>query len=198
LYYLLAVSYLKDGNLLRASDIFEIILGESKSGRFREEAMFGLADTYLLREDFTNAENYYLNLMKSNPDSKLKAQVYYRLAQIKFKQGNTQQAEEYMNLVKRDFPAIPELKSDKALPVFSDSGNRAYYTVQIGAFSKGINARNLRDKLIKKGYDAYVEELNSTGNGSYRVRIGKFKSRTQAAELEKKLSSEGYPTKIYP
>ncbi|MCU0652499.1 MAG: SPOR domain-containing protein [Candidatus Omnitrophica bacterium] len=198
LYYLLAVSYLKDGNLLRASDIFEIILSESKANRFKEEAIFGLADTYLLREDFSKAEKYYLDLLSKYPDTKLKAQVYYRLSQVSFKQGNTRQAEEYIKLIKEDFPASLELRMDKSLPVFNDSGIGIYYTVQTGAFSKITNARNLCDKLIKQGFDAYIEETNMADNGSYRVRVGKLKLRAQAVELEKKLSSQGYSTKIYP
>jgi len=52
LYYLLSLSYLKDGNYLRASDIFEIILREFKGSRFKEDALLALGDTYFLRGDY--------------------------------------------------------------------------------------------------------------------------------------------------
>lgn len=46
LYYFLGLSYLKEGNLLRASDIFEIIINEFEKSRFKDKAKLGLADTY--------------------------------------------------------------------------------------------------------------------------------------------------------
>ncbi len=52
LYYILGLSYLKDGNYLRASDIFEIILKEFKDTQFSADAKAGLADAYFLKGDY--------------------------------------------------------------------------------------------------------------------------------------------------
>ncbi|MCX5713505.1 MAG: outer membrane protein assembly factor BamD [Candidatus Omnitrophica bacterium] len=78
LYYILGLSYLKDGNILRASDIFEIILNEFKVSNFKEEASLGLADTYFLRENYNEAQARYNKLLNDNPKTRLITPIYYR------------------------------------------------------------------------------------------------------------------------
>lgn len=199
LYYILGLSYLKDANFLRASDIFEIILNEFKDSGFVEEARLGLGDTYFLRGDFIRAESYYQELINSNPRTELKPQVYYRLSQIGFKKGDTGIGREYADKLKDNFPLNPELRLNKNLYILADSTSDVYYTVQVGSFSNSTNARNLTRELTQKGFPAYIEETNfGRGGITYRVRVGKFHSRQEAIELENKLSAGGYPTKIFP
>lgn len=207
LYYLLGLSYLKDANFLRASDIFEIILKEHPDSRFKDEAKFGLADTYLLRSDLDKAKGEYEDLLKNSPATKLKAQAYYRLSQIGFKKGDSNSGKMYLDLLKEEFPTNTELilnrdlyiPAPKPLAIASnESAPIVYYSVQVGAFSSKENAQNLAQKLIQEGHQAYIEDPSTEGSQSFRVRVGKLPSRQEAAELEKKLSLEGYPTKIYP
>lgn len=193
LYYILGLSYLKDGNYLRSSDIFEIILKEFKDGVFKAEARLGLADTYFLRADYDKAKLYYKELIESSAVGKLKALAYHRLSQCAFKQGNTLEGKEYLDKLNKEFPLNLEAKLDKDISLPAD-----FYTVQVGAFNSPVNAHNLSGRLIKKGYDAYVQELVSAGEKSYRVRVGKLSLRSEAAALKNKLSEEGYPTKIFP
>ena len=194
LYYILGLSYLKDGNYLRASDIFEIILREFKDSPFKDAAKLSLGDTYFLKGDYDKAQGYYSELINSNPRTKLKALLYYRLSQIGFKNGDTQQAREYLDKLKKDFPSNLEVKLNKDLYYLSD----IYYTVQVGSFVRSANAVNLHNKLIEKGYDAYVQEAETNGSKTYRVKVGRLSSRLEVVELENKLSSEGYSTKISP
>lgn len=194
LYYVMGLSYLKDGNYLRASDIFEIILREFKNSRFKDEAKLSLGDTYFLKEDYGKAQQQYKELINSNSSTKLKASLYYRLSQVALKKGDTQQGKEYLDKLKAEFPANPEIKLNNDLFSLSD----IYYTVQVGSFVNSANANNLCDKLTAKGYDAYVVKVDINAVTSYRVRVGKVKSRIEANELENKLSSEGCPTKIIP
>lgn len=197
LYYLLGLSYLKDRNFLRASDIFEIILREFKNSSLAEEAKLGLGDSYFLRGDFAKAGACYRELLNSHPSTKLKAQLYYRLSQAAYKLGDAGAGKEYLDKLKQDFPLSPELRLNRDLCPLSDSAE-LYYTVQVGCFSNIANAKNLTQKLIQSGYPAYTEELSSQGRTSYRVRVGKSRVRQEALALEKKLTEEGYPTKIYP
>jgi tetratricopeptide (TPR) repeat protein len=194
LYYILGLSYLKDGNFLRASDIFEIIESEFKDSPFKEEAKLGLGDVYFLRGDYNQAERYYRELLNNNSRTKLKAMVYYRLSQVGFKKGNTQEAKEYLDKLKEEFPFELETKLNQDYATLSD----IYYTVQVGSFSKPTNAGNLCNRLINKGYDAYVQEIDAHDRKIYRVRVGRLKLRPDVVRLEEKLSSEGYPTKIVP
>lgn len=194
LYYILGLSYLKKGNYLRASDIFEIILKEYKDSAFSQEAKMSLADTYLLRQDYDKAEHYYKDLIVSNPHTKLKAIVYYRLGQVGIKKSDTQKAKEYLDKLKEEFPLNLEIKLNKDLYTTS----YIYYTVQVGSFINPSNAKNLCNKLIDEGYDAYIQELDTGGKRIYRVRVGRLNSRLEAVQLENKLSSQGYLTKIIP
>ena len=194
LYYILGLSYLKDGNYLRASDIFEIIIKEFQDSAFADDAKLSLGDTYFLKGDYDKARRCYNDLINSNPRTKLKAPLYYRFSQIGLKKGDTQAAKEYLDKLKKDFPSSPEIKLNKDLSALSD----IYYTVQVGSFVNYANARNLRDKLISKGYDAYLQEAETNGTKIYRVKVGRLSSRLEAVELKNKLSSEGYPTKIFP
>lgn len=198
LYYLLGLSYLKDGNYLRASDIFEIILKEFKESKYKGEAILGLADTYFLKGDFKEAEGYYKQILSNPRYIRFKALVYYRLSQIRAKMGDTEKAKDYLESLKKEFPLSLELKMDSDLVISKDSNLDFYYTVQVGTFSNQLNAKALMERLIKQGYPAYIEEISLKDRVSYRVRIGKFKTRNEAQKLEEKLRQLGYPTKIYP
>ncbi len=197
LYYILGLCYLKDGNLLRASDIFEIIIKEFKASRFREEARVCLGDVFYLKRDYDKAQSYYQGLLKDDPKTKFEPMIYYRLSQIGFKKGDTAQGNQYLDRLKQLYPLNLESKLGQEscdLPVSSAFN----YSVQVGSFSSASNANNLCRKLSGSGYTAYVQEAVSEGKATYRVRVGKLDSRAQALELRNRLSSEGYPTKICP
>jgi TolA-binding protein len=189
LYYILGLSYLKDGNALRASDIFEIILKEFENSTFKEQVLLGLGDSYFVRQDFTKAKDYYL-VLAAKSNAKFKPQAYYRLAQCALKLGDKEEAQDYLEKIKQESPLNLEMQLNKDLAV----APQVYYAVQVGAFSHASNAKKLTQKLITQGYPAYTQELNS----SYRVRAGKFQSLREAQELEAKLLKEGYSTKIIP
>lgn len=193
LYYILGLSYLKQGNLLRASDIFEIISKEFKDSDFKEDVILGLGDIYFLKSDYDNAESKYKQLLEINPETNLKCLLLFKLAQVSLKEGNWQEAQGYLDKLNKDYPLSFEKRMAKNL-----SQQEFYFTVQVGAFSKLTNANNLCKKLINKGYSAYIQESDLPQTKTYRVRVGKLSSRFEAEELEKKLITEGYPTKIYP
>lgn len=68
------------------------------------------------------------------------------------------------------------------------------WVVQVGSFTKRDNAMNLRDKLRKKKYPAFVELVKNKNGQIYRVRVGPDVSRTQAEEQMHKLRDK---MKIY-
>lgn len=199
LYYLLGLAYLKDGNYLRASDIFEVMINEFSGARLKEEASLGLGDTYLLRDDFNQAREIYQGMLKRNPRSRLKTQIYYRLSEIGFKQGDVSQGRDYLAKLRENYPLAPEAKQSQDICPLPKNNFNFYYSVQIGSFSNPNNARNLAQKLTASGYPTYIEESSSvSGAKVYRVRVGKLKSRPEAEDLNKRLMQEGYPTRICP
>jgi len=195
LYYLLGVSYLKDGNYLRACDIFEIILNECAGSKFHDEALLGLGDTYYLRGQYQDAQANYARLVDKT--DRLKAAVYWRLSQCAYKLGDPEQGAQYLDRLKDDYPMNPELVCIHE-PYLLSEDNKAYYAVQTGAFSSKERAESLKNKLISEGHSAYVEQVDASSAVSYRVRVGKFSKRQEAVELEGKLMHEGYPTRICP
>lgn len=198
LYYVLGLSYLKDGNFLRASDIFEIILNEFKDSRFHDEAKLGLADTFFLREDFVQAKNIYKGLLDSGPSVSLKPILYYRLSQVAFKTGDMAEGKTYEDKLVLEYPLNLESRINKDICFLPDTTSGLFYTVQVGAFSNATNAKNLVEKLVQKDYPAYIEVAVLSGKASYRVRVGKLRTRQEVEALERKLTQEGYPTRICP
>ncbi|MCM8770267.1 MAG: tetratricopeptide repeat protein [Candidatus Omnitrophica bacterium] len=193
LYYLLATSYLKTGNYLRAEDIFEILIKEFKDSKFRDEAYIGLGDVCLLEGDFSGAEAKYRELLRINPSTKLISLVTLKLAQVMLKQGKWEEARQYLNKLNEDFPLSLERRLAESF--WNDD---FYFTIQVGSFSDANNAKKLSQKLNEKKYPAYVDEFKVNDKITYRVRVGKFNTRQEAEDLAKKLAGLGYPTKIFP
>jgi tetratricopeptide (TPR) repeat protein len=194
LYYLLGLSYLKEGNYLRAADIFEIILSEFKGSKFSADARIGLGDVCFLKNDLSRARSNYEELISAGSNLEFEPAVYLRLAKIEFREGRPQAGQSYLDKIKTNFPLSPEAKAEIGL----DNSSEYFYTVQVGSFSQSLNAQNFVRTLNNKGYPAYLEKANSDSSTVYRVRVGKLSSRNQAQELENSLTKEGYPTKIYP
>ncbi|MFA6358067.1 MAG: SPOR domain-containing protein [Candidatus Omnitrophota bacterium] len=194
--YILGLSYLKENKLEQARVCFSRILN-GPSGKFKPQASLGLADTYLLEGKFSEAKDIYTKLIVDDSNSKQKAAVLYRLSQAEFKQGNNQQGNDYWFKLKKDFPLSPELKLSKGFEIIRKNLDISVnetdgYSVQIGFFSNRINANKLKDRLLVKGFSAYID----SSVGGYRVKIGKFKTQNEAQDLEAKLSSRGYQTKV--
>ncbi len=63
------------------------------------------------------------------------------------------------------------------------------YTVQVGAFSREINALNLAKEIKSKGYNTYVIK----GETLYKVQVGDFRSYQEAQNISQKLKELGYP-----
>lgn len=66
------------------------------------------------------------------------------------------------------------------------SGGTSRFAVQLGSFAKAENARGLRDKLVSRGYAAYVKTTGSVT----RVYVGPQSSRAEAEKMLEKLLAE--------
>jgi tetratricopeptide (TPR) repeat protein len=224
LYYLMGLCYLKTEDYEAGLSSFKKIKEDFAKSRFREDSQLGAGDCYFAKGDFALAAHEYKQLLADYPQTKLKPAVYYRLSQLGERSGDSQQQREYSEKLKREFPKSPE--SGLTVKLFPDTRMaqveslktilpddrpsqvervsvvkpdiEGIYCVQVGAFSKELNARNLAQKLKDKSYPAYVESATLKDRVIYKVRIGKFENRSQARKMEIELSGLGYPTKIYP
>ncbi len=69
------------------------------------------------------------------------------------------------------------------------------YTVQVGAFTREVDARQTLVRLEAKGHSAIVRN-SSVEDPFYRVWVGEFKTPQQAAEKNELLRQEGFSTYI--
>ncbi len=61
------------------------------------------------------------------------------------------------------------------------------YAIQVGSFTEKNNALDLRDKLKKKNFKAYVELVTTKKGHFYRLRIGPYLQFKQISNVQKKL-----------
>jgi predicted RNA-binding protein with TRAM domain len=62
------------------------------------------------------------------------------------------------------------------------------FSVQVGFFTKEMNAVNFKNKLAARGYSVFVDGSKE----GYRVKVGRFKTQSEALSMEKKL-----PKKVF-
>lgn len=196
-YYILGLSYLKEGNYLRAEDIFEIIIEEFPKSSFIPNALLSWGDAAFLRGNYTQARTRYQGLLKEPSYRQMRPQAYFRLSKCATKEGDTQNAQMYLMRLAHDFPesASKNLGEDDLFKL-----DKLYYSIQVGFFYNKRYAHSLIIRLGRKGYRSYLEETPAdTSNAkSYRVKVGKFRQYKEALAVSKKLAEQGYPTKITP
>ena len=64
------------------------------------------------------------------------------------------------------------------------------YTVQVAAYKEKVEAQAMINRLLQKGYPAYLEAQSIPGKGLwFRVRIGHFRDKEKARRLAAQVSS---------
>jgi len=94
-------------------------------------------------------------------------------------------------------PVSEEISREETAATVADSkpSPLSAYTIQVGALSREVDARQLLVRLEAKGHSAIVR--NSTSEHPYyRVWVGQFKTPQQAAEMNELLRQEGFSTYI--
>ena len=99
-------------------------------------------------------------------------------------------ASEQKTVVKKSVPVpktvVPKKLDNVKIPVVK-SKKDATYTIQVLASRKHANAKNLLEKLMKKGFkDAFIFKHSAGNKTLYRVRVGKIK-RSETNNLANKL-----------
>lgn len=64
------------------------------------------------------------------------------------------------------------------------------WAVQVGSFENRKNALALKDRLVKKGFRAFVERIMTHDKTSYRVRVGPEVRRENAVKLQKRIEQK--------
>jgi cell division septation protein DedD len=99
-------------------------------------------------------------------------------------------------------PAVPAPAEPKRAPEAERPADRAAAStapaepagpglaIQVSAFREKADADELANRLIGKGYKAYVLGPNPGSPGLFRVRVGKFKEQREADSVAARLTKE--------
>ena len=192
-HYIMGLSYLKLGKPSHARKHFQFILDMYPGVNIKEETVLCIADSYFLEGDFENAVIKYTNFLKCFPSSGLGSLAYLRLGQSQRRLGCWSDAKASLSKVIKDFPYSFERKEAQ-----KELLKEFYYYVQLGSFSRKINANKLLKSLRIKNFNAYINTIEKDNRTFYRVCIGKFQNRQDAIAAVRKLKADGYTPKIYP
>ncbi len=191
-YFLLGLNYLKIKDAEKAREKLQILMDKSPGSPYLEAAKLAYADSYFIDQDYSAASRLYEEIVKAN--SKMQSTAYFRLAQCALKTGQWEAANNYSDALRQKYPL--SLEAASAAELLKE--NEFFFTVQVGCFANLVNAQRLLKKLKHSGYDAYIDQLDSSKGVLYRVRAGKLKSSQEALALKSQLDKEGYPSRIFP
>jgi DedD protein len=64
------------------------------------------------------------------------------------------------------------------------------YVVQVGSFGNRSNALNLRDKIRKAGYPAFIESFSTGSKTMVRVKVGPVLKRKEAEKIKVQMKKD--------
>ena len=94
-------------------------------------------------------------------------------------------------------PTIPQQKTN-ITPVQKLKKNQfPQYTIQVGAYKTEENARQMVNRLLKKGYEAHIKSELKQDTPLFKVLVEKFNNKDKAYDLANKLiNKENLPSFI--
>lgn len=218
IYYLKGLSELKLNRFKDARQSFDYVRDHYPNSKRELDAYLGTGDAYFLEGDAGKALGVYNEMTNRFSGDRNISVVYFRLGDCYTRLGLREKAEEYLNRAKKASPSSFEVKMGpiaESMPAFSKSAQPAVMSapkpkteelpriesgeplsVQVGCFKNKHNAEKLSQKLVKAGYDSYVEIPVTLHDKLYRVKVGHAKSKDEAEALAARLKRAGYNTKI--
>lgn len=192
--YIMGLAYLKEEEFVLARRSFESILSQYPDSDLRDDAEIGLADSYYLEEDIDKATALLREIPTRYPESASLCRVYFKLGECYQKKGIWGQARYYFQKVQADYPL--SFEASRVAEILKEG--KLCFTVQVGSFVDKDNAREVCDRLQRRGYTTHISEVRRGGRLFYRVRVGEFDTKVEAEYMAKDLRKEGFPTKICP
>jgi septal ring-binding cell division protein DamX len=122
---------------------------------------------------------------KRDPLQKKNATTEERLAEIRAEVSGR----EAIGQKKTD--GHPEINSEERQRAQQQaSSTRGGYTLQLASLEEKSKAEETMRKLIKRGHDAYIYEVQIRGKPRYRIRSGRFSTKEEAEEFAGKVVRE--------
>jgi len=87
-------------------------------------------------------------------------------------------------------PAEKPVEKKVTTPAKAPAAIRKGWVIQVGAFTHGANAQQLRDRLRKQGYKAETETITVDKGTLVRVVVGPYGEKAEAKRARDRLSRE--------
>ena len=215
-HYLMGLSFLKLNDSTQAWKSFNYLLENYPVSDFTQSALLGLGDSYFIVGQYSEAAKSYERLLSLFPNSEYAPLAYLRIGISQGEDGLRKESEEMLNKLIRLYPQSFEagnareyLKKRPALnsapkPAVAVVAGQAQvyipqdgiYSVQVGAFSRDLNAYTYAETLKNGGYDAYVEKKPQDNDILYAVKIGHFNTKQEAQDYADKLTDKGFTARV--
>jgi TolA-binding protein len=132
-----ALCYGVQGKFASKMEMLKALLQIEKT-RFRPDASYELAETFLLQEDYVNAEMYYNLLLKENPESRFAKSSLLGVAMIYYNSNQDDKALPAFKKVVESYPGTPESNEAilKIQKIYVDKGD-------IDQFEEYTKSRNI-------------------------------------------------------
>jgi len=210
--YLKGLSLMQLGRFKEARQVFEYMAERYRRGKRAFDAHIGIGDSYYLEGKYNESVVAYKDVLRSFPDHKNSAAVYYKIGKSYQKLGINDKANEYYSKVKNISPLSFESKmigrDSDAVTTAAAPGSQGkdpersdeedHYYVQTGYFKAKTNADKLSEKLRRKGYESYVVTVLKSNSAFYRVKVGHYKTKAEAEAEARNLKKDGFVTKVCP
>ncbi|MFW6137968.1 MAG: SPOR domain-containing protein [Spirochaetota bacterium] len=175
-----------------AKEILKRLVGSADVPVIAQEALFLLARLYYQTEEKPRAKYCFSLLTRNYPQS-----IFYPDAE-KFLQKLGEEKSVEVGLI--NDPSVLRgsyLPGDYQVELQPEGGPYApaggAYQVQVGSFTKKENAQQLVQKLLEKGFEAFLTSAVVNSTEVYRVRAGGFATEQEAQKASSRLNSMGYP-----
>jgi cell division septation protein DedD len=86
--------------------------------------------------------------------------------------------------------ATPAPREERAAPVEPPPAAGGGYIVQVTALRQRAEAQAIADRLVRKGYQAFVLDPQAGSTQLYRVRVGPYAERAEAERVVTRLARE--------
>lgn len=111
-YYTEGYKAYKKGNLKAAITNLSVVVSMHSGSYINREALYYLARTYYVQNDYDNAEKYYLEYLRLFPDSNYYDESLYYLASLYYKKGEAEKARDMFLQLKNLYPQSGYITTD--------------------------------------------------------------------------------------
>ncbi len=177
-YYLRGLSRYRTGDRDGAEKDLRQALDRTARKDLRIGALKALGDLSYDNGQMSGAEDFYNKALDIQPHAEHPAdEIFYRLGCALQRMGRWRDADVPFSRLNYYFEG-----SDLAQRADQRVFSRAWM-VQAGAFRAGANARNVRDKLLKRNFPVEAKPSIIEGNLHYLVLVGRYTRYKQASQI---------------